>query len=204
MHPLFEYDDVYDTDYVMYTGSQKTELSGGRELAKKVAPYFNRTVEHFCSHQHAPSSGVYDGCGMSEGKDGIYIAWNIFSNYAEKGSLISKRAVCYALDTLLGDKKTLKTNLPAQGVVTLMEQKAENRLVSHFLYAVPTPRGNGTYIIEDILPVYNIAAEIKTDKKIKKVYIAPEEKEIKFTQNGDTVSFEIDKFECHTMAVLCY
>lgn len=204
MRPCFEYPDVYDTDYVMYTGSQKVELLTGTELAKKNAPYFNRTREHFCSHKHAPCSGKYDGCGMSLGRDGIYIAWNIFDNYAVYGSLISKRAVCYALDILLGEKKTLTTNLPSQGVVTLMEQKEQSRLVTHLLYAVPTPRGEGIYIIEDIMPVYNTHVSIKTDKKIKKVYLAPERKEIPFTQNNGIVAFSVEKFECHTMAVLEY
>ena len=80
----------------------------------------------------------------------------------------------------------------------------ENRFVVHLLYAVPTPRGKGIYIIEDILPVYDTEVTVKTDKKIKKVYIAPEQKEIPFVQEGDKVTFKVDKFECHTMPVLCY
>ncbi len=204
LRPCFEYTDVGSTDYVIYSGSQKVELTTGKELAVKVASYFNRTKEHFCSHRHSPSSGEYDGCGMSEGNDGIYIAWNIFNEYAELGCLIAKRTVCYALDLLLGENKTLRTTLPAQGITTLMEQKEENRLVAHLLYAVPTPRGNGIYIIEDIVPVFGTEVSIKTDKPVKKVYLAPECRELQFKQENGVVTFTVDKFECHTMAVLEY
>ena len=62
---------------------------------------------------------------MVQGRDGIYIAWQIFEDYFEKGSLLLKKTVCHALDLLLGEDKTLTTNLPAQGIVTLMDQPRE-------------------------------------------------------------------------------
>ena len=56
----------------------------GNELGIRENPYFNRTRAHFCSHQHTPNSREYGGAGMTEGKDGIYIAWNIFADYAQR------------------------------------------------------------------------------------------------------------------------
>lgn len=69
------------------------------------------------------------------------------------------------MDRLLDSAKTLKTNLPAQGIVTLMKQN--DRLICHLLYASPVKRGNGIEVIEDILPIYNVELAIKTDKKNK-------------------------------------
>jgi len=63
------YDNEYDTDYIMYTPYKKIKLTNGKELAKTVEPYFNRTVEHFCSHRHAPLSGISNSVGVVEGKD---------------------------------------------------------------------------------------------------------------------------------------
>ena len=41
-------------------------------------------------------------------------------------------------------------------------------------------RGNGIEVIEDILPIYNVELAIKTDKKINKVYLAPQKGRYRF------------------------
>lgn len=202
IRPNFEMEGLFETAYIMYSQGEKTELAGGKELAKRENPYFNRDVEHFCSHIHTPNSFEYGGAGMAEGKDGIYIAWQVFGEYADKGSLILKRIVTHAIDVLLGEEKMLKTNLGAQGVVTLMEQ--DGRYINHLLYAVPVRRGTSTEIIEDILPVYNTEVELRLKKDVKKVYLAPQMKEIPFEKNGGAVKFKVDEFECHQMIVLDY
>ncbi len=51
------------------------------------------------------------------------------------GELHLKQMAIFALDRLLDSAKTLKTNLPAQGIVTLMKQN--DRLICHLLYASP-------------------------------------------------------------------
>lgn len=141
---------------------------------------------------------------MIESSNGIYIAWNIFEDYAAKGSLVLKETVKYALDKLLGADKTLKTNLPAQGVVTLMDQELENRYVNHLLYASPVKRGDGIEVIEDILPIYDVDVELRVPKPIKKVYLAPDMTEIDFVQEGPSVKYKVDKILCHQMVVLDY
>ena len=203
MRPCRDNNAFKDTAYVIYAQTEKVSLSG-KEYAKVESPCFNRTAEHFCSHQHAPSSGETEGVGICEGKDGIYIAWGIFDEYATCGSLIAKKIVCFAIDKLLGKEKTLCTNLPAQGIATLMNQENENRFILHMLYATPVKRGISTEIIEDIIPVYNITAELKIDKKIKKVYLAPQMKTLDFIQKNDSVAMKIDELECHQMIVLDY
>jgi len=202
--PFFEIEDMENAGYVFYADGEKVELTNGVELGRRENPYFNRELMHFSSHQHTPNSGESGGAGMMEGKDGIYIAWKVFEDYATKGSLILKRTVCYALDKLLSDKKTLKTNLPAQGIVTLMEQKAEKRFVNHLLYASPVKRGTDIEIIEDILPVYNVEVSVNVPCQIKKVYIAPQNLEISYKQDNNTVRYNLPKLECHQMVVLQY
>lgn len=102
---------------------------------------------------------------------------------------------------MLGEK-LLETNLPAQGVVTLMKQEGEKRYVNHLLYASPVKRGNGAEIIEDILRLYNIEASIKVPKKINKVYLAPQMKELDYKSEDGRVSFVLPELECHQMVVL--
>lgn len=187
-----------DTGYIMYGHGQKIRLCG-TELGKREDPYFNRTWDHFCSHRHAPDSGKYGGPGMTEGPDGIYIAWDIFADYAENGCLAYKQIVMYALDRLLGDNKTLITNLPAQGITTLMKQ--EDRYICHLLYASPVKRGSGVEIIEDIIPIYDTQLSVKLNKHISRVYLAPQMEEIPFELEDGRLKIDIKKFDCHQMVV---
>lgn len=196
--PLEKIKDMGDTGYIMYGNGEKIRCIGN-ELGIRENPYFNRTRAHFCSHQHTPNSCEYGGAGMTEGKDGIYIAWNISADYAQSGELHLKQMAIFALDRLLDTAKTLKTNLPAQGIVTLMKQS--DRLICHLLYASPVKRGNGIEVIEDILPIYNVELAIKTDKKINKVYLAPQKEDIDFTYENGYISVKLDKIECHQMVV---
>jgi hypothetical protein len=205
--PEFKPKSLEIAPFIMYGKGQHVELSGVEHGAFQNS-YFNREVEHFCSHQHTPSTIKRFSAGMTEGKNGIYIAWNVFAQYNKMGSLIFKEMVLYALDRLLGDKKTLSTNLSAQGIVTLMEQKDENRYVQHSLFATPVRRGEfgsrPVEVIEDIVPVYNTEVSLKLDNEIKKVYLAPQNVEIEFAQNNGVVSYNIEKIECHQMVVLEY
>lgn len=196
--PSADISGMGDTGYVMYGRGERVRCTG-TELGVRENPYFNRSYKHFCSHQHTPNSGEYGGAGMTEGQDGIYIAWNIFNDYAVSGEIHLKQITLFALDRLLGNRKTLTTNLPAQGIVTLMEQNG--RQICHLLYASPVKRGNGVEIIEDILPVYDVSVSIRTDKNINRVYLAPQMEEIPFTYENGRVTVQIKKLECHQMAV---
>lgn len=198
-HPVTEIEGMGDTGYIVYTDAEKAECTC-TELAKIEKPYFNRTVEHFCSHQHTPNSGEYYGAGMTEGENGIYIAWKVFEDYGTMGSIYSKQIVHYALDRLLGKNKTLITNLPAQGVTTLMTQ--EGRLVNHLLYASPVKRGENIEIIEDIIPICDCRISIKLDNKPSKVYLAPQMTELDYEYENGRLNYTVPKIDCHQMVVI--
>jgi len=202
--PDFKLNNLGNTSFIFYSQGQKVELTTGVELGRREDPYFNRDTFTFCSHQHTPNSFKYGGPGMVESKTGIYIAWNVFDDYATKGSLVLKETVIYALNKLLLDNKTLKTTLPAQGVVTLMQQEKENRYINHLLYAIPVKRGEGIEIIEDIPPVYDIKVIVKVPEKVKKVYLVPEMTELDFVQEKGLISYNVDKVNCHAMVVMEY
>lgn len=198
--PSSDIEGLGDTGYLVYSDGEKIELDGGVELAKRENPYFNRAREHFCSHIHTPNSKEYGGPGMTEGKDGIYIAWQIFNEYAVWGSFSSKAIVMHALDRLLGDDKTITTNLQSLGVTTVMKQ-GESDIV-HMLYATPIKRGNDTEVIEDIVPVYNTDFTLKRGVKPNKVYLAPQMTELDFDYKDGKVCVTVPKIENHQIIVV--
>ncbi|WP_337102635.1 alpha-amylase family protein [Paenibacillus sp. YIM B09110] len=201
--PLFQPGSLGEASYIFYAQGQKIELDGGTSLGHREDPYFNRDAFTFCSHQHTPSSYADGGPGMVESGSGIYIAWNVFEDYATKGSLILKEAVLHALNLLLPGK-TLQTSLPAQGIVTLQEQKEENRLVNHLLYASPVRRGEGIEVIEDIVPLYDVVVSVRTANPVKQVYLAPQMTPLPFNHENDTVTYTVPVLECHQMVVIDY
>jgi len=200
LRPEFEIPSVLNSAYIMYSKGYDIENKSGEILGYRENPYFNRTVFSFSSHLHTPNNPDDKHVGAVIGKDGAYISWEMFDDYAKKGSITVKEFVVGVIDRLIGNTKTIKTNLMAQGIVTLTKQN--DRLVNHLLYASPVKRGIDTEIIEDIVPVFNIEVEIKTDKKVTKVYKAPQMEEISYTYENGILSYTVDKIECSQLIVI--
>ncbi len=168
----------------------------GQVLADREDSYFNRTRAHFCSHKHAPNNINSREAAAVIGAEGGYIGWDIFEEYATAGSITAKALVLAMLEALLPDRK-VRTNLGAQGVVTLTEK--DNSLILHLLYAPPVKRGSGVEIIEDLPTVCDTTASVRCDQKPCAVRLVPEMTEIPFTYENGEVKFEIDRFVCHRM-----
>lgn len=200
--PLFEIEEYGGgTSFVMYSCGQKIENKNAKVLGVRENPYFNRSVFEFCSHLHTPSNGREAGAAMVYGDSGIYIGWNVFSDYAENGSLILKLMVKYALNQLLADDKTLEAMFPKQGVVALTKQ--DERYVLHMLYAAPVKRGK-VEVIEDVLPIFDTSVKLKVEEKIKSVTLQPQNETIPFSQAGKEVTFIVPEVHCHQMVSLTY
>lgn len=204
VRPGFALQSFAPASFVLYSQAQEITPCGAQVLAIRENPYFNRDVFHFCSHQHAPTTMQEAGAAMTQNETGIYIAYNIFEEYATKASLILKELVCHALDTLLGAEKTLIAALPAQGVTTLQQQAEQNRYVHHLLYAAPVKRGEDICVIEDIVPLYDVKASVALPQKIKRVYLAPQMEEFPFAEEDGRVCYTVPKLDCHQMVVLEY
>jgi hypothetical protein len=204
--PKFKPGELEPSAYVMYSPGHIIKLLMGVEHGEFQESYFNRDVYNFCSHQHTPPTLKRFSSGMTEGSDGIYIAWDVFDEYNQMGSYILQQMVIFALDRLLGDEKTLLTNLPAQGITTLQHQPGEHRYIQHNLYASPVLRGKKTtlQVIEDIIPIRNTEITLTPGRTIQSIYLAPQMKAISFNQTDGVVKYKIDEFECHQMVVLEY
>ena len=55
-----------NTPQIMYSRSHRIRVTDGQSLGQIFDPYFNRTWEHFCSHQHTPNRLEASGfdCGV--------------------------------------------------------------------------------------------------------------------------------------------
>jgi hypothetical protein len=199
--PKFELENWANGAFVMYSQAKEITATTATVMAELQHPFFNRDMLHFCSHQHAPNTFETAGPAMVSTANTVYVAFPVFHLYADKGQNVLRDIVLQGIRALLPEA-TLTTNLPAQGVQTVMYQKAENRTIVHLLYVSPVKRGQGIEVIEDILPVYNVQVNLRVTKQPSRVYLAPQGTDLPFTVENGVLNTVLPELCCHQMVVV--
>lgn len=208
--------DFLQMPLVMYLKSQQVKATSGEQLAAIRKPYFNRTWEHFCSHQHAPAAELTGYSAAVRNGNILYLAHPIFSIYGALGAVAYRQYAANAIRLMLGDGQSLVTNLPSTARVSLMRQDREKRYVLHLLYAEKSLRGSGVKlspegyvwdsrpveVIEDLLPLRNVEVTLKLPEAVKSARLEPQGKEIALVSENGAVQVALDEFRCHQMVVL--
>ncbi len=191
------------TPFLFYEGAQKVALKGGEVLAWIREPYFNRTYGHYCSHQNTPyklEDAYYPAAIRKERV--VYLAHNICKMYFQHGAQYHRDYFINALK-LIYKEPVIKASMPSAGRVRFVKQASDNRYILHLLYGAPIQRGR-TSIIEDLPPLYDISVRVKVEAQLKKLYLAHQKDEVKFTQKDGIVEFIVPKVQCHQIVVLEY
>ena len=181
------------TALVIYEKAYRIQATG-RILADKYSPYFKRAWPKFCSHQHTPHDYDKQGVAITEGNDGIYVAADLFSQYAKDGSLTAKQLIVPLLDKLIGGR-ILQTDLPTSGKAVLYQKDGD--LLCHLLYANTIKRGDGVEIIEDIVTLSKVNVSIRCAKQPKEVFLRPSGESLPFRYDGERVYTSIKDFNCY-------
>ncbi len=187
------------TAYVMRCDFNKFETTDCETVAYMQNPYFNRTMEHFCSHMHAPNNPDESFAGAVIKDNVAYIGWNIFTAYAEHGHLCFKELFAYIVKKMMGDDTTVFADIPDRGVVTYTRQESEKRNILHLLFAHTTVRGQKTEVIEDTVPLYNVKCSVKCESKPSKITLVPQDKALDFEYIGDRAEFVVPCVNIHQM-----
>ncbi len=192
---------------VMYLPSQRIKVTDGLTLGDVYDPYFNRTAEHFCSHQHAPprpEASGYD-CGVRKGNL-LYLAHPVFRTYGAFGATACREYICRVIRHAL-EEPTLLVDLPTTARATLMHQPEHDRFVLHLLNANPISRGGlpphnvSLGVIEDCQPLHDVQITLRLDG-ITSVTLEPQGRNLDFTVKGNTLHMTLDRLELHQMIVL--
>lgn len=177
----------------------KFSVADGDIVAYMQNPYFNRTLEHFCSHMHAPNNPTEVFPGAVINGNVAYIGWDIFTAYANHGHLCFKELFTHIIEKLIGDEKTVIVDVPDKAVVTYTKQAKENRSLLHLLFAHTTLRGRNTEVIEDTVPLYNVKCSVKCHKKPTKIALVPTGEELSFEYKNGRAEFTVPKVDIHQM-----
>ncbi len=189
-------------------GNAPGENADWQTLATRRDPYFNRNYAHFCSHQHTPDASDSEFPGVLSNGRVAYFAHPIFSAYRDLGQPLWRDLVKDALATLLPAPR-VEATLPSSARLYLNEQRDHNRAVLHVLYVTPQKRGaevsrwgEGAHmveIIEDVVPLHEVAVKLRLDRPIKSVRLVPENTDLEFTTEAETVTFTIPRVTIHQM-----
>ncbi len=186
-------------DYVMYQTALAIRPAENAEiLAETVAPYFNRTWEHFCSHRHAPSRGEVIGpAAVGRGRV-VYLTHPVFQTYAACAPVWCKLLVRNALDYILPDP-LLRVAGASSIVATVTEQPAHSRRIVHLLHYIPERRGQAFDVIEDVLPVRDVELSLRCAQAPAGVQQVPEARALDFEMVDGRAEIHLPELRGHAM-----
>ncbi len=188
-----------DVGHVMYLrGLEVTARPGTEVLSTVLKPYFNRTWEHFCSHQHTPAEGPADYPGAVRSGRCVYFMHPLFSLYDQRAPRWCKQLAVNALALLL-PRPRVSSPAPSSALLTLNAQPQHRRLVLHALHYVPERRGRELDVIEDIIPLCDVPVTVRADAPVAAVALAPQGAALPFTAEGNQADFVIPQIRGHQM-----
>lgn len=176
-------------------GVRVTVDTGARALAHAAAPYFNRTWEHFCSHQYTPMDRLTDDAAVVESPDGsvIYCSRPLFSEYAESARRIHKQVLLNCIARLLDKPRIGPHTLPTTAQVTV--RSLGDDLIVHLLHYVHQRRGKDLDVIEDVLPLHDVQLSVRVAVRPSAVRLVPEDRAVDWTYEDGYVGFAVPKVE---------
>ena len=194
--------DLPMTEHVMYSRAlQVAAAPGALVLADVIAPYFNRTWEHFSSHQHTPSCGEVVYPGVVRNGSAIYFAHPVFGEYQRTAPLWCKRLVMDAIQLLLPEP-VVRVQGPSTLLISVNEQPAEGRYVVHLLHYIPERRCAAFDVIEDVIPVYDIEISVKAPQPVRSVHCVPDQSALDFETDAGRVAFTLPRLNGHQMIAI--
>ena len=197
--------NLADTEYVFYDRAfQVRPLPGTQTLAEVYAPYFERTWDHFCSHQHAPMDpsqpAGYPAATMNAAGNVIYFAHPILQGYRKKAVRWYKQMFLAALAQFLPDPLVVCQG-PTSLQATVLRQAKPERTIVHLLHYIPERRGLEFDTIEEAIPLYNVSVSFKCSQQPKRVYLAPSEDALPFEYEDGYVRVIVPEVRGHQMIV---
>ncbi|MFA5204927.1 MAG: alpha-amylase family protein [Lentisphaeria bacterium] len=195
------------TPFVMYGSPMNLQVTTGKSLGDIYDPYFNRTLAHFCSHQHCPNRPTPNGfAGGILTANTLYFAHPVFKLYYQAGAVVLREFLAAVLTEFLGDAVTVRSNLPSLARLTVTRQEREKRTLIHLLYGNMVKRGNGVpgtwlgdkiEVIEELLPLPETKLELHVSAPVKRVSLQPQDVELAFAVHGNWLAITAPSFACH-------
>ena len=198
---------------VMYERSHRIRVTKGESLGQIFDPYFSRTWDHFCSHQHTPNQDQPSGfdCGVRHGSI-LYFAHPVFRHYRAYGAVVGREFIVRAIRAFMGNTLTLTTNLISTARLSLTNQPHEKRHILHLLYAPTISRGGimqlsggnvsggkNVEVIEELPRLHDVEITLRLPASVQSARLVPQGDLLAFERDGDCLKLNLAGFSCHQM-----
>jgi len=186
--------------YAMYRRGVTLEpVDGAHTLTVSEPAYFERTAEHFCSHQHAPSCGVKGNPAVVQSSNGhaITFAHPLFETHFQFAPRWCKAMLDDVIDRLL-PHRLIRHDCPSTLLCILAEQPDHARRVLHLLHYVPERRGTSFDVIEDVIPLHDLRVEVEFEGEAK-VTLATDGRPLDHRTQAGRLSFTLPRLDGHAV-----
>lgn len=180
-------------------GTDVSASANSKILADLVAPYFDRTYEHYISHLQAPSTGKVSKPAIVRTGNVVYISSPLATLYEHCAPLWARQLFLNAVAELV-EEPLLRHKGPSTVEVSLLRQEAAERSVVHILNYVPERRGTAFDTVEDVLPIFNVPVSLKASS-VSKVTLQPQNTPLRFETKDGRVEVMIPEVLGHQMVV---
>jgi len=189
------------TDHVMYErGWRMIPAAGATTLAKVVEPYFDRNYQHFSSHaQTPPMKQASKYAAAIRNGQVITIAYPIFKAYGTHANLPYRQLVQNCLDLLM-PQQLVDVRGPSTMEVTVMRKGRQT--IVHLLQFVAERRTDVLDLVEDIVPLHDVALSVRAEAAPRRVTLAPSRVELPFEHRDGRIVLTVPIVEGHQMVVI--
>jgi hypothetical protein len=104
-----------------------------------------------------------------------------------------------AIDLLLPEPLG-RTDAPSMTLLTVNEQKGRD--VVHVLHYIPERRGEAFDVLEERLPLHEVAISLRTERTPGRVSLEPQGEALAFEVQGGRVEFVVPKVVGHQMVAV--
>jgi hypothetical protein len=195
-----------DYDYVFYEQAHRVQpAEGAATWGEMRAALFNRTWEHFISHQHAPVGESLDAPVAVQSERVLYFAAPLFAAYREHDYWAYRAMAQVLLDGFL-PSPLVQTNAPGWVEVTLHEQPARAerpaRQILHITAYHPRRTWQSIPHVDQSARTAGLRVSVRREKPVQRVYLTPDEQKLDYTQHGGYLHIELPPVGVHTVIVI--
>ena len=171
-------EDLPDMPLSVYaSGTSVTATANAKTEMFVVKPYLHSGWDGLRSNYYNPPQEKTDKPFIVRNGQIVYCSGELFTGYAKRAPKQLRQLLGRAIESLMPDLKFRSSTLPS--FAKAFVQKKGNTELVHILAYCPEGRGQAC-AVEDRITLVDTEISLRTDGPIRKVYLAPDRKELPF------------------------
>ena len=191
-----------DYDYVFYEPAYQVRALRGAACHGEIKhALFNRTWEHFTSHQHAPVGESLNSPLVVQSENVLYFAAPLFSAYRAHDYWAYRALAQAALKAFLPPALLIPGG-PGWVEYTLHTQEQPTRRIVHVVAYHPRRSLQTIQHVDQSWPTSGLSFRLRSSEPPQRVYLAPEGQALNFDMQDGYIQVTLPPVGPHTVVVI--